>query len=188
MVDGVRVMVDGVKVMGGSVVVMVEGVRVMGGVAVLGGGMACWGSIVRPESQNGLKADLAGKDGAWSLPVACARGSRSQRLLSAAVRRRGRFIGISAVMNGVTVSMVERRPGTPRSASSTADPYAPHQSVVTGQRSMGEGRWLKMLPASALPQNDRSRPSRCSAPTRCAGWPADPGDAVAPWHSDSRPR
>jgi len=111
MVEGVRVMgggvvvmVGGVGVIGNGVVVMVEGVRGIGGVAVLGGGMACWGSMVRPEGQNGLKADLAGKDG--SLPAACARGSRSQRLLSAATRRRGRFIGISAVMNDAAVLMV----------------------------------------------------------------------------------
>jgi len=102
--DGVVVMVEGVRVMGGGVVVMVKGVRGIGGVAVLGGGMACWGSMVRPEGQNGLKVDLAGKDG--SLPAACARGSRSQRLLSAATRRRGRFIGISAVMNDAAVLMV----------------------------------------------------------------------------------
>jgi len=106
MVDGVAVMVEGVVLMVEGVVVMVEGVRVIGGVAVTDGGMACWGSMARPERQNGIKANLAGKDGAWSLPAACARGSRSQRLLSAAARRRVRFIGISPVMDDAAVLMV----------------------------------------------------------------------------------
>ncbi len=104
--DGVVVMVEGVVLMVEGVVVMVEGVRVIGGVAVTDGGMACWGSMARPERQNGIKANLAGKDGAWSLPAACARGSRSQRLLSAAARRRVRFIGISPVMDDAAVLMV----------------------------------------------------------------------------------
>ena len=111
MVDGVGVMVDAVGVMADAVGVMVEGVGVMvegirvigGGVGVMVSGMACWGSIVRPEDQNGIQATLAGKDVAWPLLAVCARSS--QRQLSTASSRI-RFIGIVPLMKDMPVSIV----------------------------------------------------------------------------------
>jgi len=106
MADAVGVMVEGVGVMVEGVGVMVEGIRVIGGgVGVMVSGMACWGSIVRPEDQNGIQATLAGKDVAWPLLAVCARSSRRRRQLSTASSRI-RFIGIVPLMKDMPVSIV----------------------------------------------------------------------------------